>query len=116
MFDVPSPLHPSSARLGVRRAQPSRPPNALNLQPFPQPTLDLPSSPSDSSFIPQPSSLATTPWPADLPSQVLAIRHLLPAHGPNPAALSALFGRKSARREAQIRSILATLEALGKIQ
>jgi hypothetical protein len=70
--------------------------------------------PPTSSFIPQPSSFAPE-WPKALPEQVLAIRHLLPAHGPNPAALSALFGRKSAKRETQIRSILATLEALGRV-
>jgi hypothetical protein len=77
-----------------------------------QPSLDLP-SPSTSSFIPQPSSFSPT-WPSALPEQVLAIRNLLPTHGPDPAALSAVFGRKSTKRETQIASILATLEALGK--
>jgi hypothetical protein len=91
-----------------------------------QTTLNLPSSPSTSSFrrrpsgyggqvIPQPSSFSPA-WPSALPEQVLAIRNLLPVHGPDPAALSAVFGRKSTKREAQIASILATLEALGKIQ
>jgi hypothetical protein len=83
--------------------------------PASQPTLDLPpDAPPPSSFTPQPSSLSPA-WPSALPEQVLAIRNLLPAHGPDPAALSAVFGRKSQKREEQIRSILATLEALGRV-
>jgi hypothetical protein len=50
-----------------------------------------------------------------LPAQVPAIRNLLPTNGPARAALSAVFGRKNAKREEQIRSILAALEALGQV-
>jgi hypothetical protein len=54
-------------------------------------------------------------WPADLPTQVAAVRKLLPTVGQAPETLSACFGRKSAKRTAQITAILATLRALGHI-
>ncbi|MEX2581154.1 MAG: DNA methyltransferase [Verrucomicrobiales bacterium] len=55
------------------------------------------------------------PWPDALPEQVAAIQKLLPALGPDPEALAAAFGRKSAKRTTQIADILATLEALGRL-
>ena len=54
-------------------------------------------------------------WPADLPAQVAAIRKLLPSIGQDPESLAACFGRKSAKRTAQITAILDTLKALGHI-
>ena len=79
-----------------------------------QSTLDLPVTSPPSSLSSQPSSLAQE-WPKALPEQVLSIRNLLPVHGPDPALLSAVFGRKNQKRESQIATILATLEALGKM-
>ena len=120
--DYQAPLRNPADEVGAPQASGSAlQPSSFTLQSSLNLATPAP-SPSDSSFIgsaelaerPQPSSFAPTPWPADLPSQVLAIRNLLPVHGPDPAALSAVFGRKSTKREAQIASILATLEALGK--
>ncbi len=54
-------------------------------------------------------------WPKTLSDQVAALQKLLPAVGPDPAALSPHFGRKSAAREKQITEILETLTALGKL-
>jgi hypothetical protein len=66
--------------------------------------------PRQSSIINPSSSLD---WPADLPAQVAAVRKLLPTVGQDPESLAACFGRKSAKRAAQIAAILATLRALG---
>ena len=54
-------------------------------------------------------------WPADLPAQVAALRKLLPTVGRDPEILAACFGRKSAKRTAQVAAILATLRALGHL-
>ncbi|MGD9747195.1 MAG: class I SAM-dependent DNA methyltransferase [Verrucomicrobiales bacterium] len=57
-------------------------------------------------------------WPGELPAQVAAVRHLLAesgTDGTDPATLSARFGRKSAKREDQIRQIIETLRALGTV-
>jgi hypothetical protein len=66
--------------------------------------------PRQSSIINPSSSLD---WPADLPAQVAAVRKLLPTVGQDSETLAACFGRKSAKRTAQITAILATLRALG---
>lgn len=55
----------------------------------------------------------TLPWPDKLPEQVTRIRSLLPETGPDPAALSARFGRGNKKREDQIAAILETLHGLG---
>lgn len=54
-------------------------------------------------------------WPKALSEQVSALQKLLPTLGPDPAALTQAFGRKSAAREKQITEILETLTALGKL-
>ncbi|HRX54763.1 MAG TPA: hypothetical protein P5016_09630, partial [Verrucomicrobiales bacterium] len=57
-------------------------------------------------------------WPGELPAQVAVVRHLLAesgTDGTDPATLSARFGRKSAKREDQIRQIIETLCALGTV-
>lgn len=57
--------------------------------------------------------VSTLPWPDKLPEQVARIRSLLPETGPDPAALSARFGRANKKREDQIAAILKTLRGLG---
>ena len=57
--------------------------------------------------------LARLPWPDKLPEQVARIRTLLPETGPDPAALSARFGRPHKKREEQIEAIVETLRGLG---
>jgi len=52
-------------------------------------------------------------WPDKLPEQVARIRSLIPETGPDPAALSARFGRANKKREDQIAAILETLRGLG---
>ncbi|MFC4995223.1 class I SAM-dependent DNA methyltransferase [Rubritalea tangerina] len=54
-------------------------------------------------------------WPKPLPEQVTIIKDLTSEHGTNPETLSALFGRASKKRQAEIEQILATLTALGQI-
>lgn len=55
----------------------------------------------------------TLTWPDKLPAQVALIRTLLPETGPDPAALSARFGRPHKKREEQIEAIVETLRGLG---
>lgn len=54
-------------------------------------------------------------WPSTLSEQVTAIQKLLPATGPDPAALAAHFGKRTKARIHQITEILKTLEGLGKL-
>ena len=54
-------------------------------------------------------------WPKPLSAQVAALQKLLPTLGPDPASLSAAFGRKSPKRLCEITEILATLTSLGKL-
>jgi hypothetical protein len=82
--------------------------------PAQQTEIGLPDD-DDSSLETENLKLETLAWPADLPAQVAAIRKLLPTVGQAPETLSACFGRKSAKRTAQITAILATLHALGHI-
>ena len=69
----------------------------------------------DDEATPDTAAPVTLDWPADLPAQVATVRKLLPAVGQVPETLAACFGRKSAKRTAQITAILATLRALGLI-
>ncbi len=55
----------------------------------------------------------TLTWPDKLPEQVARIRSLVPETGPDPAVLSARFGRGNKKREDQIAAILETLRGLG---
>jgi hypothetical protein len=55
------------------------------------------------------------PWPETMAEQVVAVRKLIPSIGQDPESLAACFGRKSAKRTAQITAILDTLKALGHI-
>jgi len=57
----------------------------------------------------------TLSWPAALSAQVSAIQALLPATGPDAAALAGHFGKRSKARIQQIEEILKTLEGLGKL-
>ena len=50
-----------------------------------------------------------------LSAQVTAIQKLLAAHGQDPEALSALFGKNAAKRTQQISVILETLKAIGQL-
>lgn len=61
------------------------------------------------------TTVAKQKWPDRLTDQIAAIRSLLPATGPESAALSAAFGRKSAKREEQIEQVLEVLESLGQV-
>jgi hypothetical protein len=54
-------------------------------------------------------------WPDRLPDQVTALRALLPAIGLDPTTLSAAFGRKSPKREDQIKEVLEVLTSLGQV-
>ena len=54
-------------------------------------------------------------WPATLSAQVTSIQKLLAAHGQDPEALSALFGKNAAKRTQQISVILETLKAIGQL-
>lgn len=54
-------------------------------------------------------------WPKDLPSQVAALRNLIPANGTDPAALAAHFGKRTKKRLEEINQILTTLENLGQL-
>lgn len=57
----------------------------------------------------------STTWPKRLPEQVAVIRQILASDpGASAEALSAHFGRKSAKREDQIQGILETLRDLGQ--
>ena len=75
-----------------------------------QAEIDLPSA--EISGAVRPVSVALT-WPDKLPDQVAGIRALLPELGPDPAALSARFGRANQKRQDQIAAILETLRGLG---
>lgn len=70
-------------------------------------------APQVSSLKPQPS--AKQPWPKDLPSQVSALRTLLPETGPDPSALAAHFSKRSKKRIFEIDQILTTLKNLGQL-
>ena len=67
----------------------------------------------DEASPPETAPAAQLDWPAELPAQVAAVRKLLPTIGPDPATLSASFGRKNPKRTDQITAILTTLRALG---
>jgi hypothetical protein len=54
-------------------------------------------------------------WPDGLAAQVAAVQKLVPALGPDPEAIAARFGKKSAKRAGQITEILETLRGLGKL-
>lgn len=54
-------------------------------------------------------------WPDGLAAQVAAIQKLLPALGPDPDAIAARFGKKSAKRTQQVAEILETLGGLGQL-
>jgi hypothetical protein len=71
--------------------------------------------PDDDDGTPTAAAPVVLDWPADLPAQVAAVRKLLPTVGQDPDTLAACFGRKSAKRTAQVAAILATLRALGHI-
>jgi hypothetical protein len=62
-----------------------------------------------------PPPSAKQSWPKDLPSQVAALRTLLPETGPAPAALAAHFGKRSKKRVQEIDQILETLRNLGQL-
>lgn len=78
-----------------------------------QTEIVLPAPESSDSALPAPRSGLS--WPKALSEQVSALQKLLPTLGPDPAALSQSFGRKSAARQKQITEILETLTALGKL-
>ncbi len=61
------------------------------------------------------SKLETQSWPTALSAQVAAIQKLLPATGPDAAALAGHFGKRTKPRIQQISEILETLTALGKL-
>lgn len=54
-------------------------------------------------------------WPDGLAAQVAAIQKLLPVLGPDPEAIAARFGKKSAKRAGQVAEILETLRGLGQL-
>jgi hypothetical protein len=54
-------------------------------------------------------------WPRDLSDQVAAIQKLLPATGPDAAALAGHFGKRTQARIGHIEQILQTLTDLGKL-
>lgn len=54
-------------------------------------------------------------WPEGLSAQVAAIQQLIPALGPDPEAIAARFGKKSAKRSQQVGEILETLRGLGQL-
>ncbi len=54
-------------------------------------------------------------WPDGLAAQVAAVQKLVPALGPDPEAIAARFGKKSAKRAGQVAEILETLRGLGKL-
>ena len=64
------------------------------------------------SSIGNPSAL---PWPTSLADQFAAVLKLLPATGPDPAALAACFGKRTPKRVEQIAGILETLASMGKL-
>ncbi|MBN8459079.1 MAG: class I SAM-dependent DNA methyltransferase [Verrucomicrobia bacterium] len=76
---------------------------------------DLPGTEADSSLETENLKLETLSWPQGLSEQVSAIRALLPANGPDPAALAGRFGKRTKARIQQIHEILETLRALGKM-
>jgi hypothetical protein len=70
----------------------------------------------DDDLTPEPAVAVILDWPAELPTQVAALRKLLPTIGQDPEVLAACFGRKNKKRADQINGILATLKALGLIE
>ena len=54
-------------------------------------------------------------WPPGLAEQFATIQKLAPALNSDPEAIAARFGRKSAKRTAQVAEILDTLQGLGKL-
>lgn len=54
-------------------------------------------------------------WPDGLAAQVAAVQKLVPALGPDPEAIAARFGKKSAKRAGQVAEILEILRGLGKL-
>jgi hypothetical protein len=84
----------------------------------PTPALETPQLPGTEASTQSPISniQSSIPWPPGLAAQVAEIQKLLPATGTNAAAISALFGKKSKPREAQIAEILETLRSLGKLE
>ena len=65
------------------------------------------------SAVKAPVKRAVETWPARLPEQVALVKTLLAAHGPDPTALSAAFGKANKKRADQIEGILETLRGLG---
>ena len=62
-----------------------------------------------------PPPSAKQSWPKDLPSQVAALRILLPKTGPDPTALAAHFCKRTKKRVQEIDQILETLRNLGQL-
>ncbi len=54
-------------------------------------------------------------WPKTTREQIQALKPLLSTHGPDAALLSAQFGKKAPKREAQIQDLLHTLADLGQL-
>jgi hypothetical protein len=84
-----------------------------------QKEIDLGEASSQSKINNPQSTIVNPPaqaaWPSALSAQVTAIQKLLPATGPDPAALAGHFGKRSKVRVQQITEILKTLEGLGKL-
>jgi hypothetical protein len=69
---------------------------------------------------PQVSGLKSPPsaklaWPKDLPSQVAAIRTLIPSTGTDANAIAPYFGKRTKKRISEIDQILTTLKNLGQL-
>jgi hypothetical protein len=77
-----------------------------------QDEIPLASSPGTAAAAKVPDKLT---WPEGLAAQVAAVQKLLPALGPDPEALAAGFGKKSAKRTRQVAEILETLRGLGQL-
>ena len=88
-------------------------PTAANAAPVGEQTDFLPVAEAATLPTAAPSSTTTLPWPDKLPEQVARVRSLVPETGPDPAALSARFGRPNKKRQEQIEGILETLRGLG---
>ncbi|EDY84212.1 hypothetical protein VDG1235_3843 [Verrucomicrobiia bacterium DG1235] len=63
----------------------------------------------------QPATKTKLKWPKQVREQGALLKKLLPAIGPDATALSAQFGRKSAKREGEIQHLLKILTNLGQL-
>ncbi|MDQ8185708.1 DNA methyltransferase [Pelagicoccus sp. SDUM812002] len=63
----------------------------------------------------QPAAKTKLKWPKQVREQGALLKQLLPTIGPNTTCLSAQFGRKSAKREAEIQHLLKILSDLGQL-